>query len=213
MTNQTGAVVSRHDYLPFGWELYSGLTGRTNGHGYLTSPEGVYTPTQRFTGKERDSETRLDYFGARYYSAGPGRFTSADAPFADQHTDDPQSWNLYAYVRNNPQKYVDPSGNVAETLWDIANIGLGLYSFVDNASQGNYVEAAWDAGGVAVDVVATAVPFVPGGAGAALKAARIANKVDNATDGVKAARNAEKAKDAAKASETAGIRYQVILPL
>jgi YD repeat-containing protein len=72
VTNQTGAVVSRHDYLPYGWELYSGLTGRTNGHGYLTSPEAVPTPTQRFTGKERDSETRLDYFGARYYSAGPG---------------------------------------------------------------------------------------------------------------------------------------------
>jgi RHS repeat-associated protein len=113
VTNQTGAVVSRHDYLPFGWELYSGLTGRTNGHGYLTSPEGVPTPTQRFTGKERDSETRLDYFGARYYSAGPGRFTSADAPFADQHAGDPQSWNLYAYVRNMPLRLVDPTGRDA----------------------------------------------------------------------------------------------------
>jgi RHS repeat-associated protein len=110
VTNQTGAVVSRHDYLPYGWELYSGLTGRTNGHGYLTSPEGVPTPTQRFTGKERDSETRLDYFGARYYSAGPGRFTSADAPFADQFPENPQSWNLFAYVRNNPSVYIDPNG-------------------------------------------------------------------------------------------------------
>jgi RHS repeat-associated protein len=110
VTNQTGAVVSRHDYLPFGWELYSGLTGRTNGHGYLTSPEAVYTPTQRFTGKERDSETRLDYFGARYYSAGPGRFTSADPKLTSGRPEDPQTWNRYSYVTNNPFRYVDPDG-------------------------------------------------------------------------------------------------------
>lgn len=110
VTNQTGAVVSRHDYLPFGWELYSGLTGRTNGHGYLTSPEGVHTPTQRFTGKERDAETGLDYFGARYLSGVQGRFTSPDAPFADQNAKDPQSWNLYTYGRNNPLRYTDPTG-------------------------------------------------------------------------------------------------------
>lgn len=62
------------------------------------------------TGKERDSETGLDYFGARYMSAAQGRFKSPDAPFADQHSDDPQSWNLYAYGRNNPLKFVDPTG-------------------------------------------------------------------------------------------------------
>jgi len=68
-----------------------------------------------FTGKERDSETGLDYFGARYYSGAQGRFTSPDAPFADQHANDPQSWNLYSYVRNNPLAIVDPSGRAA--LW------------------------------------------------------------------------------------------------
>jgi RHS repeat-associated protein len=52
----------------------------------------------------------LDYFGARYFSGAQGRFTSPDAPFADQHADDPQSWILYAYVGNNPLKYVDPTG-------------------------------------------------------------------------------------------------------
>lgn len=40
-----------------------------------------------------------------------GRWTSADAPFADQHVEDPQSWNLYSYVRNGPLRYVDPDGN------------------------------------------------------------------------------------------------------
>ena len=53
----------------------------------------------------------LDYFGARYMSAAQGRFTSPDAPFADQHANAPQSWNLYAYGRNNPLKFGDPTGN------------------------------------------------------------------------------------------------------
>lgn len=55
-------------------------------------------------------ENGLDYFGARYFSGAQGRFTSPDAPFADQHPADPQSWNLYSYSRNNPLRYIDPSG-------------------------------------------------------------------------------------------------------
>jgi len=64
----------------------------------------------RSTSKERDAETGLDYFGARYMASTQGRFTSPDAPLIDQHTNDPQSWNLYAYVRNNPLKFIDPNG-------------------------------------------------------------------------------------------------------
>lgn len=65
------------------------------------------------TGKERDAETGLDYFGARYFASSQGRMTSPDAPFADQHPADPQSWNLYAYGRNNPLRFIDPSGREA----------------------------------------------------------------------------------------------------
>jgi RHS repeat-associated protein len=64
----------------------------------------------KFTGKERDGESGLDYFGARYLSGVMGRWTSPDAPFADQHPADPQSWNLYSYVRNNPLRFIDPTG-------------------------------------------------------------------------------------------------------
>lgn len=64
----------------------------------------------KFTGKERDAETGLDYFGARYFSGAQGRFTSPDVPLLDQHPEDPQSWNLYSYVRNNPLRFVDPTG-------------------------------------------------------------------------------------------------------
>ncbi|MCA2968810.1 MAG: RHS repeat-associated core domain-containing protein [Acidobacteriaceae bacterium] len=67
-------------------------------------------PAGLFTGKERDAETGLDYFGARYFSGAQGRFTSPDAPGADQWTVNPQSWNLYGYVRNNPLRFVDPRG-------------------------------------------------------------------------------------------------------
>jgi len=71
-----------------------------------------------FTGKERDAETGLDYFGARYLSAAQGRFTSVD-PLQNLglHMSDPQGWNGYAYARNNPLRFVDPTGedyNVCE---------------------------------------------------------------------------------------------------
>lgn len=65
---------------------------------------------RQFTGKERDSETGLDYFGARYFSGAQGRFTSPDEPLIDQDPTDPQSWNLYSYVRNNPLRLTDPTG-------------------------------------------------------------------------------------------------------
>lgn len=105
--DQTGSLagVKRHDYLPFGEELFAGTGGRALEHGYAA--DGV---RQQFTSKERDTETGLDYFLARYYSNTQGRFTSPDAPFADQQPGDPQSWNLYTYARNNPLRYTDPDG-------------------------------------------------------------------------------------------------------
>jgi RHS repeat-associated protein len=69
------------------------------------------SPLTKFTGHERDTESGLDYFGARYYASLAGRFQSPDLPFIDQHPTNPQSWNLYAYARNNPLKFTDPTGN------------------------------------------------------------------------------------------------------
>lgn len=58
-----------------------------------------------------DSETGLDYFGARYFSGAQGRFTSPDDPLTFADPENPQTWNLYGYGLNNPLLYSDPSGH------------------------------------------------------------------------------------------------------
>ena len=83
----------------------------------LLSENSIYDAREDsvlFTSKERDAETGLDYFGARYLSSAQGRFTSPDSPLLDQQAEDPQSWNLYSYVRNKPLVYVDPTGQILE---------------------------------------------------------------------------------------------------
>jgi RHS repeat-associated protein len=105
--DETGglAEIKRHDFAPFGEELFAGVGIRSTSNGY-----GEDSTRQKFTGKERDAETGLDFFGARYFAPVQGRFTSPDEPLYDQYADEPQSWNLYSYVRNNPLVYVDPNG-------------------------------------------------------------------------------------------------------
>jgi RHS repeat-associated protein len=70
---------------------------------------------QKFTQKERDNESGLDYFLARYYSSAQGRFTSADPLLASGRIEGPQTWNRYAYAINNPLSYIDPTGMF---IWD-----------------------------------------------------------------------------------------------
>jgi RHS repeat-associated protein len=104
VTSATGAERRCLDYLPFGEQMVEGMGSR--GACYASANE----PRVKFTGKERDSETGLDYFGARYFSGAQGRFTSPDPLMASARASDPQSWNRYAYVLNNPLKFVDPDG-------------------------------------------------------------------------------------------------------
>ncbi len=106
VTNSSASVVSRHDYLPFGEELFAGMGGRTTAQGYGAS-DGV---RQHFTQKERDNETGLDYFGARYYGSTQGRFTGVDPLLSTGDVANPQSWNRYAYTYNNPLNMVDIAG-------------------------------------------------------------------------------------------------------
>ena len=111
------------DYLPFGVERVNEST---------SDFETRFT----FTDQERDAESDLMYYGARYYNARIGRFTSQDevtVQFANDKfyrltgvsedekerqealqnfLSSPQQFNVYAYAGNNPLKYVDPSGNL-----------------------------------------------------------------------------------------------------
>ena len=64
------------------------------------------------TQKERDVETGLDYFGARYYARTQGRFTSIDPLLESTDPLMPQSWNRYTYVLNNPLAFTDPTGEI-----------------------------------------------------------------------------------------------------
>ena len=80
---------------------------------------GTDISPMHFTGKQKDTESGNDYFGARYLASGTnlGRFMTPDwasdgspAPYAK--LDNPQTLNLYAYLRNNPLNTIDPDGHV-----------------------------------------------------------------------------------------------------
>jgi RHS repeat-associated protein len=103
IADTSGNALERYDYAPFG-ELH--WTSGSDTNHYL------------FTGKERDTETGLDYFGARYYENNFGRWLSPDwaakptaVPYANYGN--PQSLNLYAYVVNRPTTTADPDGHAS----------------------------------------------------------------------------------------------------
>lgn len=108
-----------YDYEPFGQQLLAEVNGRPTCFGTSVSADAQ---KRRFTGKERDAETAgsasqgLDFFGARYYSGAQGWFTSPDPLVDSARPEDPQSWNRYAYARNNPLRFVDPTGLNYEDL-------------------------------------------------------------------------------------------------
>ncbi len=130
------ASVARHDYLPFGEELFAGVGLRSGSHGYELPSDGV---RQKFTGYERDSETSLDFVQARYYSSVQGRFTSVDPIFlAPKRLFDPQQINLYAYCKNQPLKFIDPDGKYfvgTDGKRVDASIKDGKVTLSDNASE------------------------------------------------------------------------------
>ena len=120
VTNATGATIEQEsDFYPFGGER--------------TITDLLPDQRYKFTGKERDPESGLDYFGARYYSSSLGRFITPDwaaAPTAVPYAEfgNPQSLNLYGYVRNNPLSRADDDGhcpagdcpiNLPKTLADL----------------------------------------------------------------------------------------------
>jgi RHS repeat-associated protein len=120
------------DYYPYG-----GVE-----HDYCANVAQTY----KFTGKERDSESTLDYFGARHYASSLGRFVVPDpAGIFVADGSSPQSWNLYAYVLNNPLINIDPFGLFC--VWDNTGNGSdGGYDSPDDPDTGSPTKCR-DAGG------------------------------------------------------------------
>ena len=98
--------------------------------------------------------------------------------------------NLYHYAGNNPVKYTDPTGEVAETAWDVFSLATGVQSFVENIKSGNVKGAVIDGLGIVADTAAVALPCIPGGTGALIKGSRVADKLGDAKDSAKAIKNA-----------------------
>lgn len=168
MSDATGAVVWKTDYLPFGEETVSTSTVENN---------------KMFVGKEKDSESGLNYFGARYMYAPTGRFNSSDSIGPVNAMTgivnakiliNPQRLNCYVYGLNNPYRYIDADGNIPlDTIWDIGNV---IY---DIANQ--------DWTSLSVDSAAMMIPYVPAGI------TKIVKGVDKAADVAKIAKRAEEA--------------------
>ena len=97
VTDVSGVIEKETDYTPYGGEW--------------TIAQNATTPNFEFTGKERDTESGNDYFGARYYASTMGRFLSPDpSGLTYAVAANPQSLNLYSYALNNPLKFIDPTG-------------------------------------------------------------------------------------------------------
>lgn len=207
VTGGNGEVVQRMDYWPFGLELNSLVTEttyRTGALGYAVNSG----PAQKFTGKERDGETGLDYFGARYFSGAQGRFTSPDAPFADQHPENPQSWNLYQYGYNNPLSNIDIDGRsvwskAVKVVVKVAKTGNAAAGFADNiqdaATLFNPAASPLQRIGAGLSLASELLPV---SVGDVKDAGRLLGVIDDAVDaGKQVVRNADDVADTGKRIE------------
>jgi len=107
VTGKNGEVLSRRDFLPFGEEIIANETNRKAVLGYNY---GNSLTRQSFTGYEKDTESDLEFAQNRYYSNKFGRFTTVDPLMASGKVRNPQTWNRYIYVTNNPVNRIDPLG-------------------------------------------------------------------------------------------------------
>ncbi len=106
ITDSNGNVISRRDFMPFGEEITPDGQNRTTNQKYNTGDN----IRQKFTGYQKDSETQLDFAEARMYENRHGRFTAVDPLLASGKSANPQTFNRYVYVGNNPINRSDPSG-------------------------------------------------------------------------------------------------------
>ncbi|WP_198043783.1 RHS repeat domain-containing protein [Ketobacter nezhaii] len=153
-TDHSGAVKWREDYLPYGSQIVKEDTDNSVG----------------FTGHLDEKTLNVTYMQGRWYHPEMGRFLAVDPVWFVESS--PMSFNRYAYVNNNPYKYVDPDGRYLDLAVEALSISVGIASLVDNYSRGDYSAAIVDAGGILVDSVLMAVPIFPGASGLGIEATR-----------------------------------------
>jgi RHS repeat-associated protein len=126
----SATVVEESDYYPFGGER--------------AVLDALPSQPYKFTGKERDPESSLDFFGARYMSSAMGRFQSPDPLLNSLRPNNAQTLNRYAYVLNNPLRFIDPTGQYEEDvhrdLTTLLALAVGFdadtAAAIGNATQG-----------------------------------------------------------------------------
>jgi RHS repeat-associated protein len=160
VTGVSESISDSTDYLPFGQE-----------------GTGAIATTHKFTGKERDPESGLDNFDFRYYSSSMGRFMKPDEPFGGWEQNDPQSFNLYSYVRNSPTVNVDPDGHDCvyfsgggspyvkrndcfsdedEGIYVDGSVDVKSFKYHDSPSSWSYSYTAYETGNLGVGTIGNA---------------------------------------------------------
>ncbi len=129
ITDKNGNVTSRRDFMPFGEELFAGTPNRTTAAKYSITGDAL---RKKFTGYEKDNETGLDFAEARYYDNQYGRFTAVDPKLASGTSVNPQTFNRYVYVGNNPIIRLDPNGL---EWWEVRNKRTGERGYVWNEGK------------------------------------------------------------------------------
>ncbi|MEZ6123729.1 MAG: RHS repeat-associated core domain-containing protein [Planctomycetaceae bacterium] len=144
-----------------------------------------------WAGHRVNSDVHLTDMQARWRDTGAGVFLSEDPnSFAAGDT------NLYRYGQNSPGNFVDPSGQVIETVWDgisifvgLASVGSDIYRIATTGS--GWSDLGLDAIGLGADILAALLPGVPGGVSIARKAGRAVGAVDLAHTAVRGLRVAD----------------------
>lgn len=167
VTNQSGAKVQDLAYFPYG-------ETRLN--------SGTVDVHHKYTSQELDDSTGLYFYNARYYDPILGRFIQADTIVPDSA--DPQAFNRYSYVRNNPLKYTDPTGHgwkkfrkklkkavkkaVKHAGWVAAPVAMANYKAFHKLPE-KYQVVAIQAGSIAGSVACPAcAPAIAAGAAMAM---------------------------------------------
>ena len=197
ITDEAGEIEQKIDYFPFGSERVSESFGDFNTH---------FT----YTNQEKDEESGLLYYGARYYDPVTARFTQVDPVASDPTREEfnrvlqnPQLGNLYSYVVNNPIKHTDPEGEILPALvvaWAVIELGLAIYDAYDTvttlASDAPLSEKGIVLGGFALGLVAPGGGYGQAGKQGtkvvknAIKAGKVAENAQTAAKGFKMSKRA-----------------------